>query len=129
MDIVCIICGDKFTKRAHNQIYCTEKCTPKIQHSNLRTMGISTGTVGAIAELRISSDLMAKGFEVYRALSPASSCDVLAMKKDKIFTFEVRTGHKRNGKIYYPAKPMKAERFAVFVHQTNEILYEPRLPI
>lgn len=56
--------------------------------------GICSGSVGAISELAASVDLMKKGFEVYRALSPASSCDILALKDGKIYDFEVRTGYR-----------------------------------
>lgn len=83
--------------------------------------------MGAIAELEISVDLMKKGYEVYRALSQASSCDILAMKDGKTFTFEVRTGFSSptTGKISYPKYNIRASIVAVFVHHSKEIEYIP----
>ncbi len=49
-------------------------------------------TMGTISELIVASDLMLRGYEVFRALSPASSCDLLAMGSDGILRIEVRTG-------------------------------------
>ena len=50
---------------------------------------------GALSELIVSSDLMAKGYEVYRALSPSSSCDLIVIVDKKPLRVEVRTGYKR----------------------------------
>jgi hypothetical protein len=45
---------------------------------------------GAIAELLTAADLMAKGCEVYRAMSHGSSCDLLAVLHGKTFRIEVK---------------------------------------
>lgn len=52
---------------------------------------ISSSTVGAVGELRVAADLLTKGFEVFRALSPTCSCDLLAMKDGRIIRIECRT--------------------------------------
>jgi hypothetical protein len=43
-------------------------------------MPISTGTVGAVNELRIANSLLLLGWSVYRALSPNSPYDLVATK-------------------------------------------------
>jgi hypothetical protein len=53
---------------------------------------LSSGTTGAIGELKVSVDLMERGFELFRALSPASSCDLIASRGERFFRVEVRTG-------------------------------------
>lgn len=61
--------------------------------------GVSLSTVGAIGELKVSADLMARGFEVFRSLSPTASCDLLAARGQRFFRVEVRTGWELNGKV------------------------------
>lgn len=131
METICVTCKNKYTKRFYNQLYCKKACRPELHHSDYKAKGISTGTVGAMSELRVSADLMSKGYEVYRALSQSSSCDVLAMKNGKVFTFEIRTGHTNDvtEKVYYAKENLRAERFAVFVPHTGKILYVPDLSI
>lgn len=53
---------------------------------------------GALSELIASADLIKNGYEVYRALSPSSFCDLLAIKNGEIFKLEIRTA------VYYSNK-------------------------
>ena len=39
---------------------------------------VSPATRGAIAELRVATDLLARGYHVFRSVSPASPCDLIA---------------------------------------------------
>ncbi len=65
--------------------------------------GLSTGTQGALSELVATVDLTRRGFEVFRAISPNASCDLLAMKDATILRIEVRTGYKTlGGELRYP---------------------------
>ena len=43
---------------------------------------LSTATVGAISELVVCVDLAKKGYEVFRAISPSCSCDLIARKNN-----------------------------------------------
>lgn len=59
---------------------------------------LPTGTIGAIGELLASADLMRRGYHVFRALSPACPCDLLAYRAspagtiiDPILRIQVRT--------------------------------------
>ena len=58
-------------------------------------MPLSTGTSGAVAELEVSADLLLRGFEVFRALSPSCSCDLIAQTSSHSFRIQVRTGYVR----------------------------------
>ena len=97
-------------------------------------MGIPTGTVGAIAELGVAIDLLRKGFHVFRALSPNCSCDLAIVADTQLYRVEVKTGHR--DKDGHPSPPYvkkhKRELFdiiATVLHDTNEIIYTPALPI
>jgi hypothetical protein len=108
---------------------------------------LSTGTVGAISELRVCADLLAKGYEVFRAVSQSCSCDLAILKNQKLTridpefspigeiffsTFaaskstriEVRTGFETaKGKIHAPRKYFRADIMAIVL--PSRIIYEP----
>ncbi len=122
----CKQCKKKF-KGMYNQLYCSQKCYLNFVSIKREFKEINRGTVGAIQELRVSVDLLAKGFEVYRALSPASSSDLLILKKGKAITVEVRTAYRNgNGVVNAPMKNMKSTILAKVLPQ-GEIIYEPKL--
>jgi len=52
---------------------------------------LDTGSTGAFGELIVCSDLMLDGYEVFRAESPSTSCDLIAMKNGICFRVEVKT--------------------------------------
>jgi len=90
--------------------------------------GISSSTMGAIGEYAVSIDLMARGMSVFKAASPASSCDLVILSGNVAVRFEVRTGHRSaTGKILYPHPDRDAGRldyYAVVLHsEPAGILY------
>jgi len=111
-------------------IYCSRRCnhakaSQVIQEVNPVLGTVPTGTRGAISELRVCADLLEKGYEVFRAVSPAASCDLAALRNGELLRIEVRTGtYKLTGGISYP-KNIKADVLAVVLH--NQIVYEPPL--
>lgn len=55
-------------------------------------MSWTRGNTGAAAELQVAADLLRKGRQVFRAVSPHASCDLLVLDEDGAFTrIEVRT--------------------------------------
>ena len=123
---VCKICKKTELTFATNKIYCSE-CAKDTRIGKVYD-GVSVGTVGAIAELEVSQDLMKKGFDVYRALSPQSKSDVVAIKKDKILILEIRSGYKsRCNTIYYSKNGIRSPQLVVYIHRTGEIIYKPKL--
>ena len=124
----CVVCDKKgISKNAGSkQKYCSKECEAKFLGRRTTWYGLPSGTVGALQELRASVDLMIKGWEVFRALSPSSSCDLLGFKNDKMIKIEVRTGYKNEeGKIFCK-RQNKADCLAIAL--PNEIVYEPELP-
>jgi len=122
----CEKCGAEF-KGAWNQKYCfNPKCRKIHSHWKESLMkNIPTGTVGTIQELKVSVDLLGKGFQVFRALSPSSFCDLLIYKDGNFFDLEVRTAHKYpgTGKLCFPKKSIKGKYLALVID--NEIIYQP----
>jgi hypothetical protein len=55
---------------------------------------ISTGIIGAISELTACVHYMGLGYDVFRAVSQSSKCDLIITKNGASHRIEVRTGHK-----------------------------------
>lgn len=51
----------------------------------------STSAMGAMSELRIAIDLTLRGYEVFRALEPSATCDLIALKDGKCLRVQVKT--------------------------------------
>lgn len=122
----CKFCKSVFLPHKHNHIYC-DGCKEK-RIKKIRLTGITTNTVGAISELFVSADLLKKGYEVFRAVSPSCSCDLIILKNGIPFRVEVRTAYRLiNGNISL-SRGKKADILAIVVHHEEEIIYEPNLP-
>jgi Holliday junction resolvase len=67
-------------------------------------MDVPAPTVGAIGEILVAADLLAKGFAVFRSMSPACYCDLLAEKEGEILAVEVKTSFQRKDRLYFPNK-------------------------
>jgi len=136
MNALCLECGepipgDRFRKRAKT---CSGKCSKLHERKRYRNVNpcpnISPGAVGALNELRASVDLMLRGWEVFRALSPSSPCDMVAFRNGTLLRVEVTTGYitPGTGKLAY-SKHIKDKRdiLAVVLHN-GSISYFPDLP-
>jgi hypothetical protein len=128
-EVICP-CGVSFKTRRVNQKFHSVPCQTAHYNKSLGCQsaypGINTGTVGAISELRVSVDLLAKGYEVFRALSPACSCDLAILKDGKLLRIEVRTAYRsKNGGIVSNHSRFNADHFALVL--PDEIVYEPQL--
>jgi hypothetical protein len=93
----------------------------------------STSTTGAIGELVAGADLLRRGYEVFRGLSPACSCDLIASKGGRRpLRVEVRTGWRnaKTGTLSYskrPADDNKCDHYCVVVNYGEEVIYVPPL--
>ena len=121
----CINCKKNFTGMI-NQKYCGPQCSLEWSGKKSFWDGIAPATVGAIQEYRVSIDLLKKGFEVYKSVSPSASCDLLCLKNNEIFTVEVKTCYEtKNGQLWYPKKRIKAQYLALVL--LEKIIYKPKL--
>lgn len=134
MEKVCITCGNKLGKS--KQKYCSYECEQasvktKFEVSNPTLFrGDTPVTTGAISELRVAVDLLARGYNVFRALSPASPCDLAILKDNKLLRVEVRTCHISITDKLYRSKgkrddPNNIDIYAWVLH--DRIIYEPEL--
>lgn len=135
----CIICSKSIPRnraRWSHVKYCSDECARKAYQDKyyLPYKGLSTSTVGTINELRVCCDLLSKGYEVFRALSPHCSCDLAILKNGKLLRIEVRAGYKKkDGTIKCGTAPqkinsfkeIKADIWAIVVGE--KICYEPEL--
>lgn len=132
MNRECPICHKEFKVTIWNKKYCSNECVvlaEKPYRDDYRLhYNLSHGTAGALAELIVATDLIKRGFELYRAMSQSSSCDLLALKNKKLYDFEVRTGYRnKKGSYFYSKHSIKGAYLAIVIHKTNEIIYEPKI--
>lgn len=114
--------------------YCSADCRRTVQvnpYTSPYTGGLKlpTGTSGAISELRVCCDLLAHGFEVFRAVSPSCSCDLAILRDGRLLRIEVRTGyvHKFSGK-QSTNRPKTTGKFDLLaIAYAEKVVYEPSL--
>lgn len=86
-----------------------------------------TGIIGAIGELQVCSDLLIKGYEVFRSVSPHCTCDLVACKDGKCYRIEVKTGVQyETGRIDYPKIDYKKADIGAIALK-DQIIYVPAL--
>lgn len=123
---VCRGCSKEFETMEPLKVYCEIECRRSYNiYEPVKDYGeVPRGTVGAIAELAVSIDLMAKGYSVFRPLSPNCFCDLIAIKGDEIKMIEVRSGNKdSHGVVFSKKRSDKVTDFAVYIHAENSITY------
>ncbi len=118
-------------KTRRNALFCDKRCQSLFNQAIFRELnprtGLATGTVGAIGELRVGLDLLMKGYEVFRALSPCCSCDLAILKDKKLFRVEVKTAYRTRTGISY-SKPKLGKYDVLALVLPEKINYEG-LPI
>ena len=100
----CVQCQNDFAMKQTNHLLCSEVCR-KLFYGRHSTTHIPTGSVGAISEMMLASKLLLDGYAVFRSMSPACFCDIVAVKGSETLFIEVRTAYKDGrGEITYPKK-------------------------
>ncbi len=90
-------------------------------------MILSTGTKGAVSELRVAVDLLDRGWEVFRSLSPTCSCDLIARRDGVTVDIEVRSGTRnKSGTLSYSQRNVRAALVAVVLPEGG-IEYIPEI--
>jgi hypothetical protein len=109
-----------------NQKFCTKRCHNTLKNPISGYPGITPSTVGTIGELAVSIDLLSRGVEVFRALSPACSCDLAILQNGKLLRIEVRSGYFIKNRLIVTNKKHRADVLAVHV-RGYEVFYEPNI--
>lgn len=123
-------CAKPFKSCHPHKLYCSRRCRYNAAKKDFLPIypTLSTGTAGAIGELRVATDLLVKGFEVFRAVSPSCSCDLVTLFQGKPRRVEVRTGHYGKNRIIYCAKPIDTGRYDILaIVLPDNIIYRPDL--
>ena len=130
----CVVCGKELG--IDKLKYCSYECSinaarKRYKEANPDTFkGKNTATTGAISELRVAVDLLAKGYDVFRALSPSCPCDLAILKDGKLLRIQVRTGAiSPSGKLY-GVTDKRDDRNSIDVYANalpHKIIYEPLL--
>lgn len=99
-------------------------------HELKSTSEVFSGTIGAMSELLVCVELLNRGYEVFRAMSPSSSCDLIAFNGASCIRVEVKTSSERNGKHCKPAikQSSKAYDCLAFMVRDVGILFDPEMP-
>src|SRR5260370_36493465 len=92
----CLVCERPYQQFNLHQRYCSDRCSKKAaidRSGRISTLDLPPATVGTVAELIVSGDLLKKGYAVFRALSASCFCDVIAIKEKAFLRVEIRTGY------------------------------------
>lgn len=128
---LCIVCQAPLT--LPKRVYCSRECDLEQQRKHYERSPLSVRnatTVGMISELVVCADLMRLGYEVFRAVSAASSCDLAVLKDGTLKRVEVTTGHRKNGgKVFHCKKPSPKYDILAVVIQPYLVIYNPALEV
>lgn len=122
----CRFCLKEFSHSAYiDRIYCSKSCKDSdVDKMRIGRPKLSTGTSGAINELIVSADLMSKGFEVFRSLSPNASCDLMILYKQVAYRVEITCGYRGASRIVCPTKSKFKYDILAVVLRSGGIHYE-----
>ena len=123
----CEICPEIFSTKRATKKYCSQRCASRAYNEKRGFIpaysSVSSGTVGAIGELRVCVDLMSKGLDVFRSQSPNAKSDLIFIVGRLCYRVEVKTGYrnKLTGEIFMPRPRFAFDVLAVAL--PNEIVY------
>lgn len=128
----CVTCDAEFEPYRAAQKYCSRACWPSEKQRQTRLgadrvhASLPTSTTGCISELVVAADLLAKGYAVFRTLTPNSFCDLIAVRGEETRKIQVRTGRILNDKPYH-CQLVRAgvTEVAVFYPDKDKIEYIP----
>lgn len=133
---VCEECGKEFEKNRANKRFCSRPCTTKsyARHNfnAIETVHLSNATTGACSELAVSIDLIFRGYQVFRAVSPACHCDLIAEHNGTFLRIEVRAGamNKKTGNLGFTrnSKVRNKKYGEETLDHYAVVIYENRIP-
>lgn len=113
----CRVCNGSFWGMTGAK-YCSPDCRRSSKGVSTRVLfpGASTADVGAGVELIVAAHLLLNGWSVFRSLSPACYCDIIAVRGGVVRHLECRTGKRSaDGVVAFPQEARKgATEFAVY---------------
>jgi predicted nucleic acid-binding Zn ribbon protein len=106
----CPICG---RPAPGARVYCSNECRRRAAYAPEPGTKLASATRGSVSELLAAASFMSRGLHVFRALSPACPCDLIAMAPDGsgVTRIEVRSARRlRGGTISFAHKPSDRAR-------------------
>jgi hypothetical protein len=96
----------------------------KVRHEAEARLAISASSIGAVAELVVAADLLRRGYEVYRAVSPAASCDLVILREGRAIRVEVKSARRGNdGSLEYDRPKAGLYDVLALARPSGEVLY------
>jgi len=132
---VCVQCQtplpvEKFKRRA---FCCSASCERLRLHQKYRGENpassylCNTTTTGTINEFKVAIDLLRRGYQVFKAISPGAICDLMIYKDHQLVRVEVTTGSRVNGKLSHTKSHAKDKYDLLCVVVRDEIVYIPEV--
>lgn len=127
--LICGHCLKEYQNRYIKSRFCSNKCRHDYwngvtKNSTIVTDEISRYTIGTIAEILVCADLMGRGYSVYKAISPNTFSDVIAIRDGIIYQLEVRTGrYGVTGRLNYPKMNTNGKSIVVYTFKDKKIHY------
>lgn len=89
----------------------------------------STFAVGAVSELLVAADLIARGWTVFMPIYRSRGHDILASRDRSIISIEVRSAYRNAfGKLIFSKRPEDCSDYYGIVVTGEAVIYEPELP-
>ena len=126
----CTVCGKESHASQSHQKMCSSECRKKFYqrlYGRHGTMEISSASVGSISEMMVCSEMLKRGYSVFRTVSQSSFCDVVAIKGKEVLMLEVRTGYTdTRGRISFPkvihAKIAIPTHYAIYLPENKKMV-------
>jgi len=127
----CRSCDKEIINKDKRRVYCSPKCrTAGNSKSTFKDSGMTPGDVGAHNEIIAVADLMARGYQVFRAESPACPFDLVTWDGSKLLRIEVKTAYKlENGTLAHGTPKAGAYDVLALVTDGKNVVYKPDMPI
>lgn len=122
-------CNNEVKGNNPNKKYCSKTCCKEAHRKKTAWEGsvLSSSMKGSISELVVAVDLMKRGWDVYRALSPAAPTDLIAIRDNQTIKIEVRSGSRdKNSSLCFPRfkdRDSFSDQYAVV--EGKDIFYIP----
>ena len=87
---------------------------------------LTTMQIGLASEYKVAADLMLRGFHVFLAANPQSTCDLVALKDQQVYRVEVKTARRKGNILSYNAGIVGRYDILALV-LPDEIIYQPPL--
>jgi Holliday junction resolvase-like predicted endonuclease len=88
------------------------------------------GNRGTVSELLVCSDLLIRGYYVFRNISPHGPCDLVALKSEKLIRVEVKGSYERKDGTFRPsgvAQQIGKDYDVLAYTYMGKVSYEPEI--